>query len=178
MTILINLNLNKIKEIKVPANTINISRGTNAVMVARNAVQPGQVFARKKANGRMGHSYAHIGSNGRMYSVNTGTGELSSSENYSDTNMVMLVGAYEYNINRQPLPAVVRSCRRSEVREGEVFHVVGKDTLYAHLGTVEHDLEGFLSVPLARTQNHAVTRNGNSHVQVVGTFSLDVTSAA
>lgn len=164
--------------IKTMPNTINIVKGTGATMVARHSVKPGQVFARKQPNGRMGHTYAHIGSNGRMYSVNTTSGELSSSDNYNDTNMVMLTGAFEYKVNRQPLPAVVRECRRSEVRSGEVFHVNGKDTLYAHLGRVENALEGFLSVPLARTQNHAITRNGDSHVSVVGTFSLEVSPVA
>lgn len=162
----------------MPNLVTKIARGPSAVVISRKDVQPGQVFARKLANGRMGKNYAHIGSNGRMYSVNVASGELSSSDNYADANLVTLMGVYEYRINREPLPAVVRACRRSEVREGEVFHVVGKDTLYAHLGEIEHDMEGFLSVPLARTQNHAVTRNANSHVNVVGTFSLEVTLAA
>jgi hypothetical protein len=141
--------------------------------MARSAVTPGQVFAIRGRGGKLGKNYAHVGTNGRMYSVNLEAGELSSSSN-NDKNVV-ITGKYQYKINRKPVPNVVRECRRSEVRSGEVFHVNGHDTLYAHMGTIDHALEGFLSVPLARTENHAITRNGNSRVNVIGTFALDVT---
>ncbi len=159
---------------KMPA--INIVKGAKATSLRREDVKPGQVFAMRERTGKLGKNYAHIGMNGRMYSVNLTTGELSSSQN--DDREVVLTGSFVYNVNRKPAPNVARACRRSEVRSGEVFHVEGKDTLYAHLGTVERDRQGWLSVPLARTENHAIARNGNGHVRVVGTFSLDVTQVA
>ncbi len=152
--------------------TVNILGGAKATTVVRSAILPGQVFAMRDRGGKLGKNYAHIGTNGRMYSVNLETGELSSSSNNDRT--VVLTGKYQYKVNRKPTPNVVRECRRSEVRSGEVFHVRGQDTLYAHMGTIDRALAGFLSVPLARTQNHAVTRNGNSRVNVVGTFTIDV----
>lgn len=163
------------KEIKLPS-IVNIVKGANAVSVARGDVVPGQIFAMKQKNGKLGIRYAHIGTNGRMYCVNLDTGSLTSGANR--TRSVTLTGKYEYMVNRKPAPGVVRSCLRSEVRPGEVFHVLGKDTLYAHLGRVSLAREGYLSVPLARTENHAISRTGNSRVNVVGTFTLDVTQAA
>lgn len=151
---------------------INITRGADAVKMQRSAVKAGQVFASKGRDGRLGTDYANIGHNGRYYSVNTKTGELSS--NARGDREVTLTGRWEFKINRKPAPGVVRECRRSEVKSGEVFHVRGKDTLYAHMGAITRDMNGFLSVPLARTENHAVTRNGNSRVNVIGTFVMDV----
>jgi hypothetical protein len=155
--------------------TVNISKGANAVAMTRSQVQPGQVFAIRKRDGKLGTNYGHVGINsrtGRMYSVNLETGELSSSTNGNSE--VVLTGAFKYVVNRSPAPSVTRECRRSEVRSGEAFHVRGKDVLYAHIGHITHDTTGWLSVPLARTENHAITRNGGSRVNVVATFSLDV----
>jgi hypothetical protein len=156
--------------------TVNIRSGANATTMVRSEVTPGQVFAIRDRGGKLGKNYAHIGSNGRMYSVNLDTGELSSSSN--NDSEVVITGKYQYKVNRKPAPNVVRECRRSEVRSGEVFHVEDHNTLYAHMGTIDRALNGFLSVPLSRTQNHAVTRNGNSRVNVIGTFALDVTLLA
>jgi hypothetical protein len=169
-------NLNR-KEIKMPA--INIDKGKDATVMTRGAVMPGQVFAVKGRDGKLGTNFGHIGTcgrTGRMYSVNLKTGELSSST--KATSSVVLTGTYQYTINRNPAPSVVRDCRRSDVRSGEAFHVKGKDVLYAHLGRITLDAEGFLSVPLARTENHAVTRNGNSNVSVVATFTIDANLVA
>jgi hypothetical protein len=152
---------------------VNIRSGADATTMIRSAVIPGQVFALRGRGGKLGKNYAHVGTNGRMYSVNLETGELSSSSN-NDKNVV-ITGKYQYKVNRKPSPNVVRECRRSEVRSGEVFHVKDHDTLYANMGTIDHAVSGFLSVPLARTENHAITRNGNSRVNVIGTFALDVT---
>ena len=155
---------------------VTIGSGKNATTVTRENVEVGQVFAMRTRNGKLGKNYAHIGTNGRMYSVDLDTGNLTSSDNFERE--VVITGKFQYKVNRKPTPTVARECRRSEVQSGEVFHVSGKDTLYAHMGSISHSLEGFLSVPLARTTNHAVTRNGNSRVNVVGTFSLDVTLKA
>ncbi len=159
--------------------TINISKGANATMVARSDVAPGQVFALKGRDGKLGTNFAHVGANtrtGRMYSVNLKTGELSSSTR--GDKQVQLTGTFQYVINNTPAPSVVRECRRSEVRSGEAFHVNGKEVLYAHLGSISLDTEGWLSVPLARTENHGVTKKGNSRVNVVATFTMDATLAA
>jgi hypothetical protein len=161
---------------KLPA--INITKGANAVAMLRRDVKPGQVFAMRGRDGKLGKNYGHIGTNsqtGRMYSVNVATGELSASSR--GDREVVLTGAYKYVVNNKPTPSVERTCRRNEVRSGEAFHVNDKDTLYAHLGVITMDAQGWLSVPLARTENHAITRNGNSRVNVVATFTMDVTIA-
>lgn len=163
---------NNLKEKSKMPGIVTVRSGAAATTMRRDAVVPGQVFAIRGRNGKLGKNYAHVGTNGRMYSVNIETGELSSSSN-NDSNVV-ITGKYQYKVNRKPSPNVARECRRNEVRSGEVFHVNGHDTLYAHMGAIERALAGFLSVPLARTQNHAVTRNGNSRVNVIGTFTLDV----
>ena len=156
---------------------INITKGANAVSLTRKDVKPGQVFARRKRDGKLGTNYGHVGSdNGVMYSVNLTTGDVSSTT--SGDKEVVLTGTFQYVINNNPTPSVVRECRRSEVKSGEAFHVRGKEVLYAHLGAISMAMNGFLSVPLARTENHAVTRNGNGRVEVVATFSLDATLAA
>lgn len=159
--------------------TINITKGANATVLTRADVMPGQVFAVKGRDGKLGTNYAAVGihsGTGRMYSVNLKTGELSSSTRGDKE--VVLTGSFQYVINNNPTPSVERECRRSDVRSGEAFNVKGKQVLYAHLGRISLDTDGFLSVPLARTENHAVTRNGNSRVNVVATFSMDVTLVA
>lgn len=158
---------------------INIVKGTGATVLTRRDVKPGQVFAMKHRDGKMGTQYAHVGTNSRtgaMYSVNLKTGELSSST--SGDKQVVLTGSFQYTINNTPAPQVVRECRRSDVRSGEAFHVRGKEVLYAHMGRVSLAADGFLSVPLARTENHAISRSGNSRVNVVATFTIDVTPVA
>ncbi len=170
-------NFVKQKGIKVP--TINIQKGAKATTVARRDVAPGQVFALKNREGKLGTNYAHVGMNsdtGRMYSVNLKTGELSSSTN--GDRQVQLTGTFQYVINNTPAPSVVRECRRSDVKSGEAFHVKGKEVLYAHLGAIALDSNGWLSVPLARTENHGVARKGNSRVNVVATFTMDVSLVA
>lgn len=157
---------------------IVISKGANAVTLTRRDVKPGQVFAMRGRDGKLGKNYGHVGDNsttGRMYSINIQTGELSASSR--GDREVVLTGAFKYVVNNNPTPSVERECRRSEVRSGEAFHVKDKDTLYAHIGTIAQDTDGWLSVPLARTENHAVTSKGSSRVNVVATFSVDVTLA-
>lgn len=158
---------------------INITKGASAVTLTRRDVKPGQVFASRTQSGKLGMNYGHLGTDtasGRMYSINLKTGELSASSRGDKS--VVLTGSYKYVVNNTPTPSVVRTCRRSEVKSGEAFHVNGKDTLYAHMGSVRLATQGFLSVPLARTENHAITRNSNSRVNVVATFTVDATLVA
>lgn len=152
---------------------VNITRGASAPKMTRGDVQPGQVFAiRDRRTGKLGTNYASIGSNGRAYSVNLKTGEVASADNMDKP--VEITGKWEFHINDKPTPSVARECRRSEVKQGEVFHVNGKKELYAHFGSITRALNGFLSVPLSRTENHAVTRNGNSRVKVVASYKMQV----
>lgn len=152
---------------------INLTRGASAVTVRRDKVAPGQIFAMVGRDGKLGRNYAHIGMNGRMYSVRLDTGELSSSDN--DGRNVTVVGSFKYTLSKKAQPGVVRECRRSEVRSGEYFQSNAGDRIYMHLGAVSHDHTGFLSVPLDNTENHAVAKNANGRVSVLGTFTLDAT---
>lgn len=161
----------------MPALPITIVRGDAAPTMSRGDLPTGAVFSVKGRNGRLGKRYANMGHNGRAYSVNLDTRELASSGNF-DTNCT-LIGKWEFKVDRTHKRGVTgRQCARSEVRPGEIFVVKGKDTEYAHLGRIEKDLRGWLSIPLARQHNHAVTRNGDSSVEVVGTFELGVTLSA
>lgn len=156
--------------------TITITRGPTAPKLTRGELKSGMVFS-YLIDGKPGKKqYAAIGTNGRQYSVNLASGEVASSN--KPEREVVLTGVWEFVINRKPAPTVLRECRRSEVRSNEVFHVVGKPTLYAHVGRITRAMDGFLSVPLAKTENHAVTRNGNSRVQVIGTYVMQVMPTA
>lgn len=150
---------------------VNITR-TNAPSVARREVAAGAVFATRDRQGRLGTNYAAIGHNGRWYSVNLATSALASSSN--GDKQVVLTGKFKYNITREA--AVVRRCRRSEVRSGEVFiGSGGSNELYAHVGTVDKARNGFLSLHLNGPMNHAIAENANAMVDVVGSYTLDVT---
>lgn len=156
---------------------INITKGASANTMRRGDLQPGMVFALVLKDGKLGKNWGHVGVNsstGRMYSVNLETGELASAGPDKADREVVLTGAFKYVVNNHPTPSVERDCKRSEVQSGEVFHVNDKEVLYAHLGAIHMDVEGWLSVPMSRTENHAVTKNGNSNVHVVGTFTIDV----
>lgn len=159
----------------MPVPMTLITRGEKAVKLTRADVQPGQLFA-YLMKGKPGKNYASVGSNGRMYSINVATGELASAGNRDRE--VVLTGTWQFSVNKKPSPSVVRECRRSEVRSGEVFHIRGKDTLYAHIGGISRDHQGWLSVPLARTENHAVAKKGSGHASVVATFVLDYVLSA
>lgn len=149
---------------------VQITRGSAAPSSLRRDVKAGQIFAVRGRDGKLGRNFANVGHNGRYYSVNLENGELASTR--KGETPVTITGKWQFVINRKPAPGVVRTCKRSEVRSGEVFHVNGKDTLYAHMGSITRAMEGYLSVPIARTENHAVTRNGNSTVHVIGTFVI------
>jgi hypothetical protein len=150
---------------------INITRGAEAPSMVRSDVKPGQVFATKKRDGKLGTLYAHIGTNGRMYSVKVLSGELASSSD--PRSKVTLAGTFKYVLSKKAAPGVVRECRRSEVKSGEFFSPMGSDLTYLHIGAVSLARNGFLSVPLHNTENHSIGKNPNGRVRVLGTFTLD-----
>lgn len=156
---------------------VNITRGSAAPKVSREDVKPGQVFSLRRKDGKMGMNYAHIGMNGRLYSINVRTGELASSRNSGKE--VVLTGTFKYTLSKVAAPGVVRECRRSEVKSGEYFTPMidgeASGKVYLHLGRVQLAREGFLSVPLDNTENHAIGKNANGRVSVLGTFVLDTT---
>lgn len=155
---------------------VTITRGDAAPVLTRAGVAPGMVFSVKRQDGRLGRKYASIGKNGRMYSVNIDTGELASSGN--GTSNVTLAGKWKFDLDRNfryGANRIGQRMLRSEVKQGEVFTVDGGAREYAHLGRISRDKNGWLSVPLDNTDNHAVTKNGDSHVTVVATFKLAVT---
>lgn len=153
-------------------NLVNIVRGAAAPTLKRGDVKPGMVFMIKDRGTKQ---YAHIGHNGRAYSVNIRTQELSSSDN--DASTAVLLGTWKFNVDRtyRRDTRIGQAMKRSQVAPGEVFMVKGGEREYAHLGSVTKAVNGWLSVPLDNTDNHAVTRNGDSSVTVVGSFALDVT---
>lgn len=152
--------------------TLMITRGPSATTVRREDVPTFATFAIKNRDGRLGKEYLHVGCNGRAYAVNATTRELASSENYDKS--VILTGRWEFDVTRSN---TTRAMRRSQVRPGDVFVVQGNTTEYAAMGAVHKDRTGWLSVPLDRPQNHAIATNGDTNVNVIGSFALRVTSS-
>lgn len=154
-----------------------ITRGSTAPTMPRGDVSQGLVFAYKKRDGRFGKQYAAVGNNGRSYSVTLANGTLASTSNRDS--MATIQGKWKFDVNREYVRGtrVGATMRRSEVKPGEVFVVTGKTEEYAHLGNIDKDHNGWLSVPLARQHNHAVAKNGESTVTVVATYKLSVTLA-
>jgi hypothetical protein len=151
-------------------HTVNITRGPTAVSKRRDQVPFGLVFAVKDRSGKLGTNYASIGANGRLYSINLGSRELASSSNPDKT--VTLTGTWRMGVTMLPSYRQ-RKMLRSEVAVGEIFKVEGGTREYAHIGKIAKDKRGWLSVPLDNTDNHAVTKNGDSHVTVIGTFAMN-----
>lgn len=151
---------------------IQIVRGATATTMPRGDVAQGMVFAVKNRDGRLGTKYAAIGANGRLYSVNLTNGELASSANRNSS--ITLLGKWKFDVTKTRYG---RTCLRREVRPGEVFVVKGGEKEYAHMGRVHRDRQGWLSIPLANQENHAIGENGDGHVKVVGSFRLAVTEA-
>lgn len=151
---------------------VRIVRGADAPTLTRGNVAQGMIFS--VVNGK--NNYAAIGHNGRMYSLNLATGELASSAN--ENSQVTLRGKWVFNVDRNfryGVNRVGQLTTRSDVRPGEVFRVKDGADDYAHMGRINRDKNGWLSVPLARPTNHAVTTKGDSHVTIVGTFTVDAT---
>lgn len=155
-------------------NVINITRGAAAPLLRRSDVKFGQVFALKKSDGTVGKNYLAIGMNGRQYSVAADTRELVSSDNPS--RRVSLTGTWSMRVTMLPTYRQ-REVLRSQVTVGEIFKVKGNTRQYAHIGKIFLDQRGWLSVPLDNTDNHAVTKNGDSHVVVIGSFTMNAVLA-
>lgn len=153
-------------------NIINIVRGATAPVMPRRDVPVHAVFAVKQRDGRLGKNYAAIGHNGRNYSVSMQTGEVASTSN--DDRRVQLTGSWAFAVTRRPTYRQVERLR-SEVKMGEVFKVRGGTDEYVHLGRIRKDRNGWLSVPLARQQNHAIAENGGTHVVVLADAVMNVT---
>lgn len=160
-------------------NIMNITRGATAPTLTRSSVPFGMVFANRKRNGSLGTKYAALGHNGRIYSFNVDSGELASSPTDAGREVVAC-GRWEFTpVNRTfalNQNRIGMQVRRSEVQPGEVFTVNGKASEYYHVGRIDHDKNGWLSVRLGAT-DHAVTRNGDTNVTIVGTAQVQVTLA-
>jgi hypothetical protein len=150
-------------------NIVTIVRGADAPTMPRGDVRQGMVFQVKGGEKR----YAAIGVNGRAYSLNLNTGEMASSNNHNST--AIIIGKWAFDLDRTYRPGVGRQCQRSEVTTGEVFTVKGGQDEYVHLGRTSKAQDGWLSIPLARQHNHAVTRRGDSMVTVVANAKVKAT---
>lgn len=135
----------------------------------RGEVKPGEVFQVLDKQGRAQRGrYAHLGTNGKKYSVNLGNGNMASTKNAKSR--VTIVGKFDYDVKRYP-QAQVRNTTRDAVRDNEVF-VVGDDpaAMYLH---VDRKRDGsWFSVNLV-SGDVASTPNGRSNVRVVGTGALN-----
>ena len=150
-------------------NIVTIVRGATAPTMPRGEVHQGMVFQIKGGT----KAYAAIGVNGRAYSLNLATGELASSNTRTST--AVILGKWAFDLDRTYRPGVGRCCQRSEVKVGEIFVPKGKTEEYVHLGRTSKAQDGWLSIPLARQHNHAVSRNGHTMVTVVGNATVKAT---
>src|SRR5258708_26917613 len=140
---------------------IQIVRGDGATVMPRGDVAQGMVFAVKNRDGGLGKvKYAAIGANGRLYSINLTNGELASSANRDSTTTIL--GKWKFDVTK--CRRAQRDCTRREVRPGEVFVVKGGEKEYAHMGRVHRDRQGWLSIPLANQENHAIGEKGTGNV--------------
>ncbi len=153
-------------------NIVRIVRGTAAPTMPRGDVRQGMAFQIKGGSKK----YAAIGVNGRAYSLNLDTGELASSSNR--TALATIIGKWAFSLDRTYRAGVGRQCRRDAVQVGEVFQVKNGRDEYVHLGRTSRAQNGWLSIPLARQHNHAVTVRGDSTVTVVGNATVDYTPTA
>lgn len=148
---------------------ITLNRGSATLpTVARDAIVAGQIF--RTQNGRK--LYAHLGSNGKMFSLNLNSKELASSR--SKNKKVVLVGKFTYETSRAPGKGAATT--RGAVKDGELFTVGAEPgALYAHIG--RKGTGEMLSVNLV-SGDIASTTNTRSAVNVVGTFRIDAKVAA
>lgn len=154
----------------MPALSVNRQAG-KLPNKTRGSVSAGEVFSVYNRAGQLGRkAYAALGKNGRLYSVNIESKELASTANSKST--VAIVGKFKYTAKLSP-SGVLRTCRRSEVREGEIFQVGDEPkTLYLHMGFRSSDNK-LMSVNLV-SGDVASTANGGSTVHVVGSGEIVV----
>lgn len=157
---------------------VTITRGAAAPKMRRGDVPTKAVFL--SADGKK--KCAALGMNGRAYSVNLDTHELASSAN--DDAQVTLVGTWDFDVNRQYVrdSRIGQEMNRSDVAPGEMFQLVRGHEEYLHIGRVNKSRNGWLSIPFARQQNHAIADaghgDGTTRVVVTGTFQIKATLAA
>lgn len=144
---------------------IRIERGAAQPTLPRSQVAFGQVFSVVNNGRTAGKQYAHLGSNGKMYSVNLATKELASSKNGRST--VKLIGKF---VVKTTVGGEKRKTTRGEVLDGELFtKVTEPGALYLHMGRKASG--DYISLNLV-TQDIASTDNGRGDVVVVGSGAL------
>lgn len=151
---------------------VRVSKASNTGSVTRGDISAGEVFVSALKGKRGTKRYASIGKNGKYFSVNVDTGELSSRE--SGRGKVFRVGSFKYDISLEPKGG--KTTTRGKVKTSQVFRVRtanGKwgDELYAHVG--DYNDGGMLSIHLNGKRNHAVSHNTGSSVMLVGSFTIN-----
>jgi len=157
--------------IKMP--TVNVSRTQNNLpRTTRGRLTPGQLFA-KVIEGKVStKGYAALGKNGKFYSINLANGELASATKPDAA--VAVIGKFTWELSRVPAGAV-RTCRRDQVKNGELFIVRGGNNLYGHLGRLANGSYKGVNIASGDT---TITANGASMVDVVGTYRMNAVLAA
>jgi hypothetical protein len=144
---------------------------TGMATVARSAVKTGDIFQLVKKDGSLGSkTYVHVGRNGRDYSFNIENGELASTKNPSKR--VTVVGKAQIETNYFKSQSQWVEKLRRDVRSGEIFQVKGGDSRYAGMGRLTNGSFASKNLNDPSDDDYAVTDNGNSRVQVIGTWEL------
>jgi hypothetical protein len=152
---------------------ITVTRAASQAHVpgtTRADVAVGTVFQVRNRSGAQGtKTYAAIGSNGKNFSIDLANGQLASTKKAD--RQVKTVGSFHYELTVNPTSQDVR--KRSQVKEGEVFHVKGGTKLYGHAGmaTNGEPRPRYIGVTFD-TMDNSTTTDGNKNVVVLGKFKI------
>lgn len=147
-----------------------ITRSKAAVAVRRDAVKTGQAFRLKNKDGSLGEKvYGHVGRNGKNYSINLESGEVSSSAN--DAKQVVVVGKFSLTQHRFASGQEIKTTREG-VQDNQVFRAKGGSTLYANMGKLKDGRFASINLSDWRNDNYAVTNVDDRNVEVVGNYSI------
>ncbi len=144
---------------------------TGMTTVARSEVKTGDIFQLVKKDGSLGEkTYVHVGHNGRDYSFNIANGELASTK--TPAKRVTVVGKAQIETNYFKSQSQWVWKLRRDVKSGEIFQVKGGDSRYAGMGNLKDGRLASKNLNNPSDDDYAVTENGNSRVQVIGTWEL------
>lgn len=154
---------------------IRVRRET-APVLTRGHVKPGQVFNVKRRDGTWSKTkYACIDNNGRFYSMRiTQDGDMLLAATDNTKSAVRVVGKWELKatLYRNGDRKVTT---RGRVTDGQLYSVKGGNKTYAHVGKLN---SGKFFSMILNADDHATTTDANKHVQIVGTYTIDVTTVA
>lgn len=103
------------------------TKTVNCHGVPRDSVPYGKLFQVVNSKGKRGKKlYANIGHNGRAFSLHLTDGGANLASTSKKDRRVEIVGDFSIDMNMK-VNGTARSCRRDQVKDGEVFYVRRND---------------------------------------------------